>query len=227
MRQSWLDLLFAHWPVDAALLRPLVPPSLEIDTRDGAAWIGVVPFRMTLRFRGLPPIPGLRAFPEINVRTYVVAGGLPGVWFLSLDAANAVVVAAARRWFRLPYYRARMECRAEGGGVAYASRRAHPGAPPAAFRASYGPDGPARPAAPGTLEHWLCERYRLFSVARGGGILRGEVDHPPWELQPARATIEEETMVASHGLPAPRGAPLLHFSRRQVVRVRAPRPVAG
>jgi uncharacterized protein len=108
MAQSWYDLLFAHWPVDAAMLRPHIPAKLEIDTFDGRAWLGIVPFSMTgVRLRWTPPLPWLSAFPELNVRTYVTAQRKPGVWFFSLDAASALAVAAARLSFHLPYFRAR------------------------------------------------------------------------------------------------------------------------
>src|SRR6266404_10006502 len=107
MAQSWHDLLFAHWQVDAAALRPLLPPQLQIDTFGGSAWLAVVPFRMTgVRLPGTPALPWLSAFPELNVRTYVTCDGEPGVWFFSLDAGNALAVAIARAWFHLPYFRA-------------------------------------------------------------------------------------------------------------------------
>jgi uncharacterized protein YqjF (DUF2071 family) len=109
MAQIWHDLLFAHWPVPQAVLRPRIPAQLAVDTFDGQGWLGVVPFRMSgVRLRGTPRVPWLSAFPELNVRTYVVADGKPGVWFFSLDAGNAIAVAIARAWFHLPYFRARM-----------------------------------------------------------------------------------------------------------------------
>lgn len=222
MRQTWHDLLFAHWRADAAALRSLLPPGLELDTFDGAAWVGIVPFRMTVRLRGLPPIPGLRAFPELNVRTYVTASGRPGVWFLSLDAANAAIVAVARRWFDLPYFRARMECRERGDGVAYSSERVHRGAPPAAFAADYRPAGPLRETARGSLDHWLTERYCLYARTPAGVLRRGEIDHPPWPLQPAEAAIGRNTMAAAHGIALPDEPPVLHFSRLQTVVAWAP-----
>jgi uncharacterized protein YqjF (DUF2071 family) len=108
MAQSWHDLLFAHWTVDTAMLRPHIPAKLEIDTFDGQAWLGIVPFSVTgVRLRWTPPLPWLSAFPELNVRTYVTAQEKPGVWFFTLDAANALAVAAARLTFHLPYFRAR------------------------------------------------------------------------------------------------------------------------
>jgi len=118
MRQKWHDLLFMHWRIPPQTLRPLIPPALDLDIFEGSAWLGIVPFRMTgVRLRATPSIPGLSAFPELNVRTYIVAGGKPGVWFFSLDAASALAVATARAWFHLPYFRARMSLTARGDEI--------------------------------------------------------------------------------------------------------------
>jgi uncharacterized protein YqjF (DUF2071 family) len=219
MRQTWHDLLFAHWCVPAEALRPLVPPALPLDLWEGRAWLGVVPFRMTgTRLRGLPPIPGASAFAELNLRTYVRVGERPGVYFFSLDAASALAVAGARFFYHLPYWRARIAAVAEAEGVRYDSRRTHRGAPAAAFRATYRPTGPVRLATRGSLEHWLTERYCLYVVDRRGGVRRGDVDHAPWPLQPAEASIEANTMAEPLGLRL-EGPPLLHFARRLEVRV--------
>jgi uncharacterized protein YqjF (DUF2071 family) len=219
MRQSWHDLLFAHWPVPAAELRRLVPPQLQLETFDGNAWVGVVPFRMTnVRPRGTVNVPGLSAFPEMNVRTYVHApsptGPRPGVYFFSLDAGNHMAVAAARRFFKLPYYRAEMRLSEREGRIRYASRRTHPGAPPAQFVARYGPTGGIYHSRPGTLESWLTDRYCLYTVDRRGRLYRGEIQHAPWPLQPAAAEIEINTMAAAAGIILPKTPPLLHFARR-------------
>lgn len=226
MRQIWHDLLFAHWPVARADLARLVPQELALDTFDGRAWLGVVPFRMSgIRFRGLPPLPGTSAFPELNVRTYVVHEGKPGVWFFSLDAANALAVAVARRWFHLPYFRARMRCRGRGERVAYTSERTHAGAAPAALVAEYGPAGDVFRSRPGTLEHWLTERYCLYALSASGGLARGEIHHPPWPLQEAEAEFSVQRMTAGLALELPPSRPLLHFARRLDVRVWPPVPV--
>jgi uncharacterized protein YqjF (DUF2071 family) len=214
----WHDLLFMHWPVPADLLRPLIPAKLELDTFDGRCWVGVVPFRMSgIRARFMPPIPGTSAFAELNVRTYVTAGGKPGVWFFSLDSANTLAVRAARRSFNLPYFYARMKCAADAsvsGGVDYASTRTHRNAAPAEFAARYRPTGPAYRATPGSLEHFLTERYCLYSASRRGDIYRGEIAHAPWPLQPAEADIECNRMLEPVGLPAPNSRPLLHYAHR-------------
>ena len=212
MTQTWSDLLFAHWRVPAAALRPLLPAGLTLDTFAGEAWVGVIPFAIPhLAPRGAPQRLGL-AFPELNVRTYVTAEGKPGIWFFSLDAASVWAVLAARATYHLPYYRARMRQREHEGWIEYRSRRRHPGAP-AAFAGRYRPIGPVYQSVPGTLEDWLTARYCLYAVDRSGRIYRGEINHPPWPLQPAAAEITTNTMAAAHGIDLV-GRPLLHFARR-------------
>lgn len=199
--QRWHDLLFAHWPVEPDLLRPHLPPGLELDLHDGRAWLGVVPFRMSaIRLRGTPAVPGLSAFAELNVRTYVHAGGHRGVWFFSLDAASRLAVRVARRWFHLPYFDARMTIAGEGQDLRYHSMRTHRGAPGAELVGRYGPRGPVERAAPGTLEHFLTERYCLFAADRGGRVRRGDIAHAPWRLAPAEVALEVCDMTRLCGL---------------------------
>lgn len=215
MAQSWRDLLFAHWPVDATMLRSNIPVELEIDTFKGQAWLGIVPFLMSgVRLRWTPPLPGLSEFPEVNVRTYVTAQGKPGVWFFSLDAASALAVSAARLSFHLPYFRARMRCIEADGWTRYESRRTHRGAPGAFLEAKYRAVGERFEATRGSLEHFLTERYCLYSAA-SGRIYRGEIHHPPWPLQAAEARLTRNSMAEAAGLALPLGPPLLHFSSRQ------------
>jgi len=222
MAQIWHDLLFAHWPADAALLRPLVPPHLQIDTFGGQAWLAVVPFRMTgVRLRGTPPLPWLSAFPELNVRTYVTHGGKPGVWFFSLDAANSLAVAIARAWFHLPYFHARMSCTEHEGWIHYHSERIHRRAPFALLKGRYRPIGGAFSPQPGRLEHFLTERYCLYTADARGQIIRAEIHHPPWPVQPAEAEFARDSMTESLGI-ALTPHPLLHFARRQDVLVWPP-----
>ena len=233
MHMTWQDLLFAHWPVPAAALRPLVPKTLEIDIFDASAWLGVVPFRMSgVRLRGLPPVPGTSSFPELNVRTYVTAEGKPGVWFFSLDAASRIAVRAARAWFHLPYFDARMESRRNGEEVAYTSWRtpaAAGGAPPADFAARYRPTGDAYRSARGSLEHFLTERYCLYAGdsanADDSRLWRGEIHHQQWLLHPAEAEILRNTMTAPLGLRLPDTRPLLHFACHLNVVAWPPKPV--
>lgn len=214
MKQIWHDLLFAHWPLPPAVLWPLVPSQLALDIFDGECWVGVVPFRMSgIHARALPPLPGLSRFPELNVRTYVMHGGKPGVYFFSLDAANLPAVWAARAFYHLPYFHANMTSHEHGGSIHYASRRHQDGAE---FRGSYRPTGEVRAREKGSIEHWLTERYCLYTVHRGQ-LYRGEIHHLPWLLQDAEAEFETNTVAAAAGIVLPASKPLLHFARRQDV----------
>jgi uncharacterized protein YqjF (DUF2071 family) len=214
MRQSWRDLLFAHWPVPASRLRGFVPPSVEIQELDGTSWVGVVPFRMEgVTARPLPAFPGISAFAELNLRLYVTVDGKPGVWFVSLDAANRLAVWAARRFFQLPYYHAEMEVREEAGRFQYRSVRRGAG-PRVAFRAAYGPVAEVSEARPGTLEHFLAERYCLYTRDRAGALWRADIHHAPWPLQLASAELAENTIGDAQGLALPGPPALLHFARR-------------
>lgn len=226
MEQKWHDLLFAHWPLSMELLRPQIPAHLEIDTFDGQAWLAVVPFRMSgVRLRGTPPLPWLSAFPELNVRTYVTCDAKPGVWFFSLDAGNPIAVGIARAWFHLPYYRAWMRCSQRDGRIEYASQRTHTGASAAKLQGRYRPvDTPFHPS-PGTLEHFLTERYCLYALDGQGRLLRGEIHHPPWLLQRAEAEWGCNSMAEQLGIKLG-SQPLLHFVRRQDVLVWPPRRIA-
>lgn len=215
LAMQWHDLLFMHWPVPIAALRDRLPRSLELDTFDGAAWLGVVPFRMAgVRPRYTPSLPRVSAFPELNVRTYVVAEGKPGVWFFSLDAADPLAVRVAREVFHLPYYDARISSLRDGDAVTYSSERTHRGAPGAQLQAWYRPSGPVYRSRPGTIDHWLTERYCLYAANRRGRVWRGEIHHAPWPLQPAEAALRVNTMARQIGLELPAPAPLLHFARR-------------
>ena len=226
MDMKWHDLLFIHYPVDAERLRALIPGGLEVDAFDGVAWIGVVPFHMTgVKPRLAPPLPWLSAFAELNVRSYVTCGGKPGVWFFSLDAANPIAVSVARRFFHLPYFDARMSSHSDGKGVVYKSARTHRGAEAAEFQARYRPAGAAALSKPGSLEHWLTERYCLYSCDARGGIYRVDIHHDPWPLQPAEAEIEKDTMLEWLGLRPLADAPLLHFSRKLEVKAWLPQRV--
>jgi uncharacterized protein len=226
MAQSWHELLFAHWPVPLDAIRPHVPPALAIDTFEGRAWLGVVPFRMTgVRLRLTPALPWLSSFPELNVRTYVSFGGKPGVWFFSLDAANPVAVAAARTWFGLPYFRARMNCWETNGWVHYHSERTHAGAPSAVLQAAYRPHGELFEARSETLDHFLTERYCLYAAKSGGRLYRGEIHHPAWQLQRAEAEIAQNSMAEALGPALPSQSPLLHFARRQDMVAWAPQRI--
>jgi uncharacterized protein len=216
MTQTWHDLLFAHWPVDATVLRAKIPAQFELDIFDGQAWIGVVPFHMSnVSPRGVPSLPWISAFPELNVRTYVRGGGDPGVYFFSLDAANPVAVAIARTMFRLPYFSADMQVEAREGWIDYTSRRAGNSVSAAEFVGRYRPVTEPAPPLAATLEYFLTERYCLFTVDASSRAYRCDIHHPPWPLQRAQAEIVINTMATAAGVQLPATAPLLHFSKRQ------------
>jgi uncharacterized protein YqjF (DUF2071 family) len=213
VNMAWRDLLFAHWRLDPAAVRARVPQPLELETHDGAAWVGVIPFVMDFAVRS---VPVMLATPEINVRTYVRFGGIPGVYFFSLDLASVVGVLGARIGYGLPYWPAQMWARrvplddvGEEYEVRYGTARV---ANRADFWGCYRPIGPAFTAAPGTVEHFVTERYCLYNVERGK-VYRVPIHHLPWLLQPAEAEIVRNNMAAAAGITLPDSAPLLHFAR--------------
>jgi uncharacterized protein YqjF (DUF2071 family) len=212
MRQHWGKLLFMHWPIPADLIRPLIPARLSVDTFDGSAWIGVVPFTMWgVRPVLTPPVPGLSAFHELNVRTYVHLDGVPGVWFFSLDAESALAVWGARTFFHLPYFNARMSLKQQERTILYTSRRSHAVAPPAEFDATWIIKDGLSASRPGSLTFFLTERYCLYAAHRER-LFRCRIFHPPWPLQEASLSSFSSTMIESHGLPTPTGSPLLHYA---------------
>ncbi|MGE5191746.1 MAG: YqjF family protein [Deltaproteobacteria bacterium] len=217
----WTDLLFVHWRLPAEVVRPLLPAELTLDTWEGDAWVGLVPFYMSrVRPWWSPPVPGVSYFCETNVRTYVhFRGREPGVWFFSLDASNSLAVRIARWRWHLPYFRAEMSLARVGDSVRYSSRRLWPGTagPGCAIRASVGPplghETPARAlpagrALPGTLEHFLIERYILYASPAAGQLLAGRVHHRPYPIREARLDEIHETLLAASGLASP--APPCH-----------------
>jgi uncharacterized protein YqjF (DUF2071 family) len=213
---TWIDLAFLHWRVPLDMLRPLVPAELAIDTYDGSAWVGIIPFEMRdVAPSGLPPIPTASDFPELNVRTYVSHGGRAGVWFFSLDAGSWLAVMGARGAANLPYFHARMSCTRPGpDDVAYESERTHPGAPKADFRAWYRPTAPVFTSQPNTFEFWCTERLCLFSATREGGLQRLDIEHERWPLQPGVADVVVNTMAAASGISLPAEKPHVLFSKK-------------
>jgi uncharacterized protein len=215
MTQSWHDLLFAHWPVNPAELRARVPSEFTLDLFEGSAWLGIVPFRMTnVAPRGVPALPWVSEFSELNVRTYVRVADEPGIFFFSLDAGNALAVHAARTMLNLPCFTASMSVSEDKGVVEYESRRdACRGA--AEFHATYGPAGTPFAAKRGSLEYFLTERYCLYNVNHHDEPYRLDIHHLPWRLRPARADVAANTMAEVHGINLPDEPPLLYFVDRQ------------
>jgi uncharacterized protein YqjF (DUF2071 family) len=230
MRQRWLDLLFLHWRWDPVEVQRTLPAGLAVDTWEDNAWIGIVPFAMRgVRPRFCPSVPGISHFLELNLRTYVRdRTGRPGVWFYSLDAGQPLAVWAARAFFALPYYRARMELSAAGGEYRFVSCRAGTGQ---RLHYHYRPE-PVRShnsheAVPGTLEFFLVERYRLFAFRRGR-VLTGRVYHRPYPVAAVETSVWSDGLFALDGFRRPDRLPDHQVYARQVeVSIFAPEPVPG
>jgi uncharacterized protein len=210
MHQRWCKLLFIHWKMDPGLLRPMIPPGLEIDTFDGDAWIALTPFTISsIRPSLLPAVPVLSDSHELNLRTYVHRDGVPGVWFFSLDANNPVAVPAARLAFHLPYFRARIDLKEVGGEIRFASARSDGFEPVPEFEARWERLSPLTPPAPKSLDFFLIERYCLYSVD-DRTLYRTRIHHRPWPLRAAVLRSLRSSMLTTQGLPRVEGEPLIH-----------------
>lgn len=226
MTHRWEQLTFLHWRYDAASVQAVLPESLELETCDGTAWIGLVPFLMRV---GIPRGPSARWFArfcETNVRTYVRdAAGRPGIWFLSLDAADLSAVVTARTTYRLPYFWSAMTLGVTGERVTYTCRRRWPGPKGARSRVVVDVGPRFEPAELGAVDHFLTARFRLFSaVGARHGTARAA--HTPWPLHHATAVEVTDELITAAGLPAPEGEPLVHYSPGVTVRIGRPEPAA-
>jgi uncharacterized protein YqjF (DUF2071 family) len=226
LHQNWHHLLFLHWEVPVAELQSLLPLRLTADTFEGKAFVGLVPFTLTgVRPTLVPPLPWISSFHEINVRTYVhLEGRDPGVWFFSLDASSTIAVAAARAAYKLAYFDAEMEFRVTAGGmpsIECHSRRTDPrGTTPADAHIHYQPiEGPATAAAPGTLEHFLIERYVLYAEDEQRQLHRARVHHQPYPVQRAEVTALEETLIWAAGIRRPELPAYRHYASEVNVKV--------
>ena len=208
MYQRWRELLFLHWTAEPAEIQARIPPGLHVDCYNGQAWIGLVPFRMEgVRPRFLPALPGLSAFPELNLRTYVYDNrGRPGVWFFSLDTPRAFANWIARTFFHLNYQLAEMESRTSGPGrIHYTCRRRGTNNPQ---HFEWERTGLHRRATEGSLEFFLVERYRLFAYDwKKKRLHTGKVHHAPYPLQIARVDALSEELFAINQLPMPKNSP--------------------
>lgn len=221
--QLWDHVLFYNVPVSPDALQATLPPGMQVDTREGQAWVSIVPFQLSLSIRGLPsgiwpfwpdglwPIQ----FNELNVRTYVRVNDQPGVYFYSLDADDAFAVLMARWLFQLNYYRTRMTVGvSDAPQVVFASEGPTPSGAHRRFDATYQPSGPVFTPERGALADWLTSRWNFFCPNKAGGFIRGDIHHEPWPLQPAEVDIRTNTLLVDHGLPQPIGEPTLYYARR-------------
>jgi len=223
MHQRWDDLLFLHWPLDPPALRPFIPTALDIDTFEGQAWIGITPFRVEdIRLGSLPAIPGLNSFNEVNVRTYVIHDGVPGLWFFSLDASMLAATVAARVFFRLPYFLADIDFKQQTQQFEFNSARIGP--PGAKLRASWRTGNRLRDPDSESLAFFLVERYCYFAV-ENGNVYQTRIYHHPWILEEADVQEFWTTLPGAVGLPMPSSKPLTYFSRALPVDIWTPQVV--
>lgn len=221
MLQGWHDLAYLHWRYDPADVARVLPAGLEVDTFDGSAWVGLIPFHMVdIGPPGVPAVPYLGSFAEVNVRTYVVRDGVPGVWFCSLDIDRLVPTLVARATYRLPYCWGRASHRREGAVLTTEVERWWPHRGP---RASISVEIGEAFEEQSELEVFLSARWGLYSHGRGGRVRYAAVDHGRWPLRRARLLSLDESLVTAAGLPAPVGEPHVLFSDGVDVRIGRPR----
>ncbi|WP_026694661.1 YqjF family protein [Peribacillus kribbensis] len=216
LKQEWNDLLFLHWPVSSESLRSLIPEEFQLDVFKGDAWLTLTPFKVTgMRFHGLPPIPGMTSYLELNVRTYVRFNGIPGIFFFSLDADLFPSVFGAKTFFSLPYKLSKMSFKS-GEDFFFRSSRRFTGRNLQNFAAFYHPDHEVFRPDEGTLDQWLLERYALFTK-RGEKLCRGDIHHVPWSVSRTAVRLEENTLFPCYTDIFLQKKPICHYSRFQKV----------
>ena len=212
LTQVWRDILFMHWPVPEQFMRPFIPEALELDTYDGSAWLSIIHLRITnMRGRGLPLIPFMNSYLELNVRTYVVRDGIPGIYFFSLDANHLPTVAGAGIFTGLPYKLASMDYKKKKGKSCFSSRRRKT---KEEFHVIYHPEDLLFEAEPGTLDHWLLERYCMYSFV-GKSLFRGDIHHDKWKVRRGKADITSNTLAPFLPNSVFNQKPIIHFAKRR------------
>jgi uncharacterized protein len=195
-----------HWRIPAAMLRPLIPIGIDIDTYEDDAWIAITPFTLWgARPKFLPALPWLSSFHEMNVRMYVHRDGVPGVWFFSLDANRLIPVAGARAVYRLPYVSAKIDFKFDDSECDYTLERDASGR----FHAAWTIGRELPKAQPGSLEYFLTERYCLYAES-AGKLFRARIHHEPWPLRQADLRSWNTDIFAADGLQTPTGEPMVH-----------------
>jgi uncharacterized protein YqjF (DUF2071 family) len=222
----WEQVTFIHWRFDPEVVQRLLPSGLTVETFDGSAWVGLVPFYMRVALPRSRSVPWLSRFAETNVRTYVRGGdGTNGVWFFSLDAARLGAVVIARTTYRLPYFWSKMNVERSGSTMHYRCDRRWPG-PRAASRATIEIGEPYDAAELTTLDHFLTARWALFSAPRSG-LRKARAFHEPWPLHQAQILDLDDSLVIATGLSEPAGTPLVHYAPSVEVRIGWPARVVG
>jgi uncharacterized protein len=225
MKQGWFDLVSLHWRYDPSEVAKILPDGLEVDTFDGSAWVGLIPFSMRgIGLPHLPAVPYLGSFPEVNVRTYVVRDGRPGVWFFSLDVNRLIPAVVARASYRLPYCWGRATHRRAGSTVTTTVQRRWPSpGPRTSIKVRIG----EQIDRPSELDVFVTARWGLYSRGRGSQLRYASVEHPRWPLFLGSLDALDDTLVSSAGLPAPVGDPHVLFSPGVSVRIGLPRASAS
>lgn len=215
MTQVWDHLLFCHWPVPVEILREHVPTILNIDLFEGQAWIGIIPFEVNnMRVRGMPKIPLLNSYLELNVRTYVTYKNTPGVYFFSLDVDKLQMVLAAKIGSLLPYRKAIMELDVKDDHTCFRSNlddveKEHFALRYRALTEPYLPDETS-------LHYWLFERYCFFLV-KYKNLYRGDIHHDRWRVSGAEVDIQSNSMAAFLPRKYLEPKPLAHLSMKKQV----------
>lgn len=228
VQQRWRDLLFAHWPVPATEIAALLPSSLAVDTLEGSAWVGIVPFWIDrVRYRGLPMAPGALRLPELNLRTYVHdrRRNLPGIYCFSLDVASPLAATLGRLLSPLPCYWSKMRMAEEEAGWLHLSSERQMSLRPASFSVRYRSLG--RPAEPGLVEYLLTSRQTLYIPSRSGNLYQGQLQQRPRPLEEAEACFTANNLPEAHGITLPATPPLLHYSREMLVSAWNFEPIAA